>query len=207
MVFHLQIFQAAGRLQWCDQKGQYRSAWGCGWRNLMWGFPFELNLFLPGRVKVNSAVQTHLYSAARGYKWYFLFLTNMNIVFALKIHHFSWQIFPPCHLSPRCWILLGRWTVQEGGQAAWERVSERIWGILFSSELLCKFYSFNMVKCKWQKKSILTNCWGQREDILQWEDGQNSGWYSPWQKTCFILFSSLDLNKGAVRTQSCYSKA
>lgn len=89
MVFHLQIFQAAGRLQWCDQKGQYRSAWGCGWRNLMWGFPSELNLFLPGRVKVNSAVQTHLYSAARGYKWYFLFLTNMNIVFALKIHHFS----------------------------------------------------------------------------------------------------------------------
>lgn len=116
------------------------------------GFPIKLNLFLPSRVKVNSAVQTHLYSATRGYKWYFLFLTNTNIVFALKIHYFSWKIFPPCHLSPRSWILLGRWTVQEGGHAVWERGSAWDMGILFSSELLYKFSSFNMVKCKWQKK-------------------------------------------------------
>lgn len=42
---------AGGRLQWCDWKGQYGSVWGYGWRNLTWGFPFKLNLFLPNRDK------------------------------------------------------------------------------------------------------------------------------------------------------------
>jgi len=42
---------ASGRLQWCDQKGQYRTAWGCGWRNLTRGFPFKLHLSPPSRDK------------------------------------------------------------------------------------------------------------------------------------------------------------
>lgn len=173
MVFHLQVFQAAGRLQWCDQKGQYRSAWGCGWRNLMWGFPVKLNLFFPSRVKVNSAVQTHLYSATRGYKWYFLFLTNMNTVFALKTLHFSWKIFPPFHLSPRCWILLGRWTVQEGGHAAWERVSAWDMGhpLFFWTlvqVLLILYGEMQMAKKKCSSKLLRTK--GSYPPVRRWTE-------------------------------------
>lgn len=36
-------------------------------------------------------------------------------------------------------------------------------GILFSFELLCKFYSFNMVKYKWKKKKFfqIVECKGK----------------------------------------------
>lgn len=140
-------------------------------------------------------MQTNLYSATRGCKLYFLFLTNMNMVFALKIHHFSRKTFP---------LAICLWDVEfclADGQC--RRVTRLCgkewvpgtWGILFSSDNLWKFYSFNMVKCKCGKEIIyiyiLPNCWAQREDIRQWEGGQDRGGYSWWQKPCFKSFSGL----------------
>lgn len=99
-------------------------------------------------------MQTNLYSATRGCKLYFLFLTNMNMVFALKIHHFSRKTFP---------LAICLWDVEfclADGQC--RRVTRLCgkewvpgtWGILFSSDNLWKFYSFNMVKCKCGKEII-----------------------------------------------------
>lgn len=84
-----------------------------------------------------------------------------------------------------------------------------IWGILFSSELLYKFSLFNMVKCKWQKKVFFQTVEdkgkissSERMDRIVGDTVSDQKFVSS-----YFPASRLDLNKGAVRTQSCYSKA
>lgn len=125
---------AGGRWQWCDWKGHCASLWGY-LKKYDLGFPIQAKSLPPW----HSAVQTNLYSATCGCKLYFLFLTNMNTVFALKIHCFSCKIFP---LAVCLWDV--EFCLADGQRGRVARLHEIewipwTWGILFFSELLCKF--------------------------------------------------------------------